>query len=1439
MVFLCCNTFPTRVAAEYTSCFSQINTSDADGDRDQSQAEYAELVRLMTAAAIDEPYESLPVQLGNLYAYRSSGGTGGVDISGIDTVGDFSMESYCRSIYSALVEALDITTTERQCFVAMTIGDTDRNNLLFREPEWVTFANTISGGDFGITLPFVDLPGPVRVVFEDFSAGEDSVSVLGSKPGVTPTNEQLVYLQNMCRQISISIVAGEQPPLDPEPTPAPVQAPSPSEQSPTVSFPICRNAIIVSDLNRDDYLNEEEYVRFVNRLSDNEWAGDTYDAIPAVLQDTYVDVTDETGQIPVVGSKPGQVPTPEQEDHLNRLCFDTDEAIDIAINGVPPTPNGAPTPAPGRPAPTASPTESALDFAACKLNMVVADINRDDRIFDTEYVRFLNRFTQNTFAGRSFEELDPILQENFITLATNDFINVNGSKPGQTASPPQEDYLLRVCEGTLDALDEALRPTTAQPTAAPTSLQVDSRVVYNSFVMSNTMGLRASSLISGRERRGLEDGWITLTEDVVSGVVASPILIDDGGGLSLGGTRRTLRGGSIRRRMEVLGLTELSSVVYQINDLICPDYVTAEESLCQEVFAEYAFDYANEVDPDSIADGLFHMTVAAINAGDLQDQITAANAITKLIIGQTTDTVRPPGLEPTVSPGGDISTPAPTRGSEPKEDSGESSIGVIMGALVGVLAVLGGGGYWYYRRRNGGGGGGGCLSGFSMPSFSMPAKGKKPSGSQEGTNPDRDDGIDVDDDENMYGQDPNSQKGGLGGIFGSNKGSNRDEDEGDDDDRSGGFSVQEQSPGKGEEKSSGKFFGMGKKKHSDDNLGAFNIEEEEGGAADFIDYGFDEPDDVQKAPQPANDFFATGEEDKDGSPNWNQNDQPHGDPNWGGSNEWEGAEDQTKAGFFGAGGGGGTILSGLAGEEASGFFDEDDDSQSEESGSYDDDEMTRDSQRSGSVLPENMRQLDALVEKGDWDGVMAAAAKFETDLDKEPSLGSEPSEALENEGDESKSSADDKPFGAPVFAADGFDDAGSAASGSVVTFTSEENKRRSQYREQVEALVRKTVPDEIDNVDAMLNQFEGREAELINTLQTMYERSSTQRARKAVHKSKGVPERASSAFNPGGTEGSAAIAAASTLGVKNAYDGPSQTPQFGGGFDGGQDDFDGGEEGNYIEEEGDFDDDGNYDDEGEGSYDDEEGDFDDGQDEFDGGFDPGVDEEDGSQAGSDQDNGFEGDEFADDGFDDGEGSYVSGEGSGSYQSGEGSYVGGEGEGSYVSGEGSASGSYVSGEGSYVSGEGSASGSYVSGEGEGSYLSGEGSGSYVSGEGEGSYLSGEGSGSYVSGEGEGSYLSGEGSASDSYVSGEGEGSYVSGEGSASGSYVSGEGEGSYVSGEGEGSYVSGEGSATGSYVSGEGSYAGKEEGSYRSGSGSYQSGSGSYQSGNDDGGGDGF
>jgi len=72
---------------------------------------------------------------------------------------------------------------------------------------------------------------------------------------------------------------------------------------------------------------------------------------------------------------------------------------------------------------------------------------------------------------------------------------------------------------------------------------------------------------------------------------------------------------------------------------------------------------------------------------------------------------------------------------------------------------------------------------------------------------------------------------------------------------------------------------------------------------------------------------------------------------------------------------------------------------------------------------------------------------------------------------------------------------------STTSSSSRERRRKNAHRAEVEALVRRVVPDELSNVDDILIQFSGREQELIETLRAMQEKSIAQRARAAVQRS--------------------------------------------------------------------------------------------------------------------------------------------------------------------------------------------------------------------------------------------------------------------------------------------------------------------------------------------------
>lgn len=169
------------------------------------------------------------------------------------------------------------------------------------------------------------------------------------------------------------------------------------------------------------------------------------------------------------------------------------------------------------------------------------------------------------------------------------------------------------------------------------------------------------------------------------------------------------------------------------------------------------------------------------------------------------------------------------------------------------------------------------------------------------------------------------------------------------------------------------------------------------------------------------------------------------------------------------------------------------------------------SQMSSSVDAARAAELDHLVDSGNWDGVVLAAAKFEAASDRGSTDGSsDNSQSFRSMGDSFNNSSSfytDRSSKASqsgsIVSSTGQSHSSiySTATGSVNSESLSRVQKRDEIKSEVEALVRRVVPDEIDNVDEMMLQFRGREEELLETLRTMQERSIAQRARAAVHKS--------------------------------------------------------------------------------------------------------------------------------------------------------------------------------------------------------------------------------------------------------------------------------------------------------------------------------------------------
>ena len=154
-------------------------------------------------------------------------------------------------------------------------------------------------------------------------------------------------------------------------------------------------------------------------------------------------------------------------------------------------------------------------------------------------------------------------------------------------------------------------------------------------------------------------------------------------------------------------------------------------------------------------------------------------------------------------------------------------------------------------------------------------------------------------------------------------------------------------------------------------------------------------------------------------------------------------------------------------------------------------------------------EIDKLVDAGDWQGVVLAAARFEADqtFDGE-SYSASNSSRWTGSGTSAKT--------------------GSVATGDHSTSGVSNQRGQEEIRAEVEALVRRVVPEEADNINEMMTQFKGREEELVETLRRMQERAIASRARLAVQKSAKLEARVKKDSRGAGMSSGQSVASASS-----------------------------------------------------------------------------------------------------------------------------------------------------------------------------------------------------------------------------------------------------------------------------------------------------------------------
>ena len=1115
--------------------------------------------------------------------------------------------------------------------------------------EFLEVVKSLSGGTLGGATTLDYLPRDLQETFDELSCQCDKANQdISCCPREHATIDLIRWTErirsddDICGEISTSIHRALE--ASSAVYPCPIMSPFSRRelQAVNVSFSECVMAMNVADSNKDNFLNQNEYMIFVNVLSNNTYEGQSISDVPAVIRRNFFQLAGDNGQIDISGSKLSDGQTDSQRANLHNVCTRTTDAINLASG------------------------------TGCFIAMNSADANNDSQLNQAEYFTFVNILANNTFEGQSFADLPQEFKRNFFMWRsdTTNQINIFGSKPGEDADADQMAFLDMVCTETEILLnpteapattptiapaavpptvapstasqtavptvaptpvaptvapttapqaavptvtptsvattiapapvETTVAPTTAAPTVistsaattaptnvptvtpqvpptisptkaepVPTEMTVAPTVtpppppgvfagnatIESRFTISNTIGKTADDINFSQDFKDLKEAYTNLAMDVVAGLAS----------------RRRLR----RRRLAVAFIdnsTEMSSA----SDLSrCPPEAP-DGSACQTVSASYKVSFTDE-DPDTVTKDYTAATEVAINMGALQEELVMISPNTDLTI---ISMPLPPSAAPTAAP---------------DEERGLSA-GAIAGIAVAGVTVVGGAvaALYFTQRKHvppkkkplkGDVEIDSVDSSFGGPSkvgSTRPSTQAKPSGTFAGsgaqvaaaaTEPEYGDDDDYSFESGSFYDDIGSalqsplspagttasqienykfdepqvkQHGGAAGVAGagavvaaaavykqtyessSNAGSSGWSSSEDDTDSSEGSSSYS-SANSDMEESNDSFFNNDKKTaenradHFDEPAAVTSPQPQSEESGSYDDSTFSSDFTPQPATPPEKDQTVPvpvpvpmpRRSDDESSESYTSSDNSSYE-----SSTIEGRESRG-------------LASGDTSIPSAALHDSSTTGTGGKSSGETASKSLEGSDLQGS-LNERATELESLVEKGDWEGVIASAQKFEADTEaaNSPSTGSgkrigtscsstsgsEYSSGGSSEGSSSSSGVSGsessnlsraRELETSGKTGESYETSGSTeyTGTSTTSETPEEARRRAEYRAEVEALVRLVVPEEIDNVDVMMVQFRGREAELVSTLRNMQERSVAQRARAAVHKSRGQPPR--------------------------------------------------------------------------------------------------------------------------------------------------------------------------------------------------------------------------------------------------------------------------------------------------------------------------------------------
>ncbi len=217
--------------------------------------------------------------------------------------------------------------------------DADKNSDdRLDETEFVDIVKQFSDGAFGKVTSLESLPSVLQVTFARLSSPFETIHLAREKED---------RVDEICDEINSSIhqaFISDKPAVVVHPCPQLLAHQSRNLQSLNVTFLECVIAMNSADNNNDNLLNQNEYIAFVNLLSNGQYQGESLATVPAEIRQNFFQLAGDNGQIDISGSKPGDGQTPEQIDNLQNICTSTVNAINAVEGAATESPTSAPSP---------------------------------------------------------------------------------------------------------------------------------------------------------------------------------------------------------------------------------------------------------------------------------------------------------------------------------------------------------------------------------------------------------------------------------------------------------------------------------------------------------------------------------------------------------------------------------------------------------------------------------------------------------------------------------------------------------------------------------------------------------------------------------------------------------------------------------------------------------------------------------------------------------------------------------------------------------------------------------------------------------------------------------------------------------------------------------------------------------------------------------------